>query len=170
MLKIIFLFITLHSLTASLQAQSKIGIGASIVHNIPLSSTGFGLRADIPVFSRLHVVPQVKYMPAFNPITEFYGGINLHLIFFKWNKLNVYAAGGVQFNRWLNYTESLNGKAKETNFLPEAGLGAFYGGRLIGVFAEFKYNILWNESYAEVGFLFFPGNLKRGHYICPTYY
>jgi hypothetical protein len=36
--------------------------------------------------------------------------------------------------------------------------------------AEFKYNILWNESFGEVGFLVYPSNFKRKNksLACPA--
>lgn len=82
----------------------------------------------------------------------------------------VYAAAGALYNRWINYSQTENTKSNKNNFIPEAGIGMSLGGEAIRGFAEVKYNILWNESYGEIGALLYPGALFESHKICPTYY
>jgi hypothetical protein len=154
----------------NLLAQDKTAFGLSAIYNFPLQTIGAGFRIQMPVANRFVLVPQIKYMPSFNNIHEAYGGINLHYFLLN-NTFSLghkqivnpkrpvlYLAAGVQYNRWINYEKTLNLKAKKDNVLPEAGLGLSAGGNFIRIFAEGKYNILWNESYGEVGVLFFPFN------------
>jgi hypothetical protein len=153
-----------------LHAQDKTAFGLSAIYNFPLQTVGAGFRIQMPVANRFALVPQIKYMPSFNNIHEAYGGINLHYFILN-NTFSLgtrkyvnpkrpvlYLAAGVEYNRWINYEKTLNTKAKQNNVLPEAGLGLSAGGNFIRIFAEGKYNIFWNESYGEVGVLFFPFN------------
>ncbi|MFD2522773.1 hypothetical protein [Emticicia soli] len=159
-------------LSINLYAQDKMAIGASAIYNFPLQTIGAGLRVQMPLANRFALVPQIKYMPVFNDIHEAYGGINLHYFLLN-NTFSlgyrkavnpkrpvVYLAAGVEYNRWINYAPTVNDKAKKNNILPEAGLGASWGGNYVRIFAEAKYNILWKESYGEIGVLFFPFNDK----------
>ncbi|GAB3511330.1 hypothetical protein GCM10027442_20990 [Emticicia fontis] len=158
-----------------LYAQDKTAFGLSAIYNFPLQTVGAGFRIQMPVANRLALVPQIKYMPAFNNIHEAYGGINLHYFILN-NTFSLgtrkyvnprrpvlYLAAGVEYNKWLNYEKTLNKKAKSDNILPEAGLGLSIGGNFIRIFAEGKYNIFWKESYGEIGVLFFPFNDRLAH-------
>lgn len=162
------LFLLLFSM--SLYAQDKTAFGLSAIYNFPLQTVGVGFRIQMPLADRFALVPQIKYMPKFNSVHEAYGGINLHYYLLNntfslgrkklVNPLRpvLYLAAGVEYNRWINYTITLNDKAKKNNVLPEAGLGLSAGTNFIRIFAEAKYNILWKESYGEIGVLFFPFN------------
>ena len=145
-------------------AQDKLSFGVSGAYNFPLNSIGIGLRGQVPILPKVFVVPQLKYFPSFNTIHELYGGLNLHYAIIEGNQRPngfkrsidpeiplIYVAAGVQYNRLINYVENVESKAKPNNFLPEVGLGTSVGGYPIRLFAERKYNILWNESYGEVG-------------------
>lgn len=162
------LFLLLFSM--GLYAQDRTAFGLSAIYNFPLQTAGVGLRIQMPVANRFALVPQIKYMPAFNNIHEAYGGINLHYFLLN-NTFSLgykkvvnpkrpvlYLAVGVEYNRWINYTITQNDKAKKNNVLPEAGLGLSAGGNFIRVFAEAKYNIFWKESYGEIGVMLFPFN------------
>ncbi|MBA4849790.1 hypothetical protein [Emticicia sp. BO119] len=165
-LKIIILLL----LGKSLHAQDKTAFGLSAIYNFPLQTVGAGFRIQMPVANRFALVPQIKYMPSFNNIHEAYGGINLHYFLIN-NTFSlgtrrvvnpkrpvIYLAAGVEYNRWINFKRTAQSEAKQNNVLPEAGLGLSGGWNFIRIFAEGKYNILWNESYGEVGVLFFPFN------------
>ncbi len=164
----------------SLYAQDKTAFGLSAIYNFPLQTVGVGFRIQMPLADRFALVPQIKYMPEFNNVHEAYGGINLHYYLLN-NTFSLgrkklvnpkrpvlYLAAGVEYNRWINYALTQNDKAKKNNVLPEAGLGLSAGTNFIRIFAEAKYNILWKESYGEMGILFFPFNdrLSRKNY-CP---
>lgn len=157
----------------NLQAQDKPAFGASLMYNFPLSTVGFGLRGQIPLSNRLLVVPQVKYAPGFNEIHELYAGTNIHFLLLTKSrnigyqksivepqKPNLYLAAGVAYNRWINYFPSINSRAKQNNIIPEVGGGLTLGSLVTRFFVEGKYNILWNESYGEVGLLFYPAYIK----------
>lgn len=170
MKKIYLKAIILLLFSTNLFAQDKTAFGLSAIYNFPLQTTGVGFRIQMPVANRFALVPQIKYMPSFNNIHEAYGGINLHYFLlnntFSLGRKQVvnpkrpvlYLAAGVEYNRWINYTRTINTDAKQDNVLPEAGLGLSGGWNFVRIFAEGKYNILWNESYGEVGVLFFPFN------------
>jgi hypothetical protein len=157
-------------LSLRLQAQDKISFGLSGMYNFPLETIGIGIRAQVPLLERLSLVPQVKYAPAFNTIHELYGGVNLHYALINNTVVHgyrhrveplrpvLYLAAGVEYNHWVNYEKTKNLKANQDNFLPETGLGLSLGGHLIRVFAEVKYNIVWEESYGEIGVMIYPFN------------
>jgi hypothetical protein len=158
--------------SVSVLAQETVSVGISGVHNFPMKSTGFGLRSNVPVTPDFSVVPQVKYTPKFNDIHEVNAGVSFHYNIIKNSFRNgsklktdskkpvVYVAAGVLYNRWINYYPTTNTKIKKNNILPEAGLGLMLGGNKLRGFAEGKYNILWGESYAEAGILFYPFNKR----------
>ncbi len=154
------------------KAQETISFGVSGVYNFPMKSVGFGFRSNIPLTADFSVVPQIKYSPEFNDIQEINAGVSFHYNIIKNSFKNgsmiknntkkpvVYLAAGVLYNKWLNYYPTTNTKIKETNILPEAGLGVMLGGNRFRGFAEGKYNVLWNESYGEAGILFYPFNKR----------
>ena len=164
-------------------SQDRIAFGISGMYNFPLNSLGFGLRAQVPIAPRWYVVPQLKYAPAFNTIHEFYGGMNVHFLLIEGNqrfggfkrgvepeKPTVYLAAGAEYNRWINYVETRQANSKQNNILPEVGIGAAIGNYPVRLFAEVKYNILWQESYGEVGLLFCPAYIKKNKNTrCPNF-
>jgi hypothetical protein len=178
---IIGLFISLNVTT---YGQDKTSFGFSGMYNFPLKTIGIGVRANIPIFERAYVVPQFKYAPSFNKIHELYAGVNLHYVIMQGNQYingrkrateptipSIYITGGVLYNRWINYTETVSTTAKQNNILPEIGLGTSIGGYAVRAFAEVKYNVRWNESYGEVGLLFCPYYIKqKRRYSCPSNY
>lgn len=153
----------------SLNAQRSVSFGLSGTYNIPLETIGTGIRASIPLSPAWAVSPQIRYNPAFNDIHELSAGSNLHYYFIRNFRRQVpsyraqsrgplYLIAGVHYNRWINYSESLNKKAKKNNILPEIGMGAALGGNILKVFLEGKYNPLWLEPSAEAGLLVYPFN------------
>jgi hypothetical protein len=154
------------------RAQETVSIGVSGMYNFPMESLGFVLRSNSPLTPDFSVVPQVKYSPKFNDIHEVNAGVSFHYNIIKnsfrtGSKLKtdskkpvVYVAAGVLYNRWINYYPTTNPKIKKNNILPEAGFGLMLGGNKLRGFAEGKYNILWGESYAEAGILFYPFNKR----------
>lgn len=165
--------------SSALYAQDKIAFGLSGIYNFPLQTAGGGFRIQIPVSDKMFLVPQVKYMPGFNTIEEVFGGVNLHYNILSNtvsrgtkklvvpNRPALYVAAGVQYNKWLNYEPSANSKVKASNVIPEIGLGISAGTNFIRLFVEVKYNILWQESYGEIGVLFFPFNSRIRKNNCP---
>ncbi|MFY7827726.1 MAG: hypothetical protein ACOVQ4_11410 [Flectobacillus sp.] len=179
-LLILFVLLARHF---TIYSQDKFSFGFSGAYNFPLNSVGFGVRAQVPIIPKVFVVPQLKYYPSFNTIHELYGGINVHYVLVEGSirpsgfKRSidpeipmVYLAVGAQYNRWINYVETQQSNSKPNNFLPEVGLGTSIGNYPVRLFAEVKYNILWKESYAEVGLMFCPAyfRTKRRTY-CPTF-
>ncbi len=160
-------------ISTSIYAQDKVSFGASLMYNFPLNTIGVGIRSQIPVNNRIVVVPDIKYAPKFNDIHELYAGLNIHLLLItsaknisyqrsriEPQKPNLYITAGAEYNRWFNYINSVNSQAQEKNILPKVGLGTSFGSHITRFFAEIKYNILWNETYAEAGLLVYPGYIK----------
>lgn len=154
----------------SANAQKALSLGISGGYNIPLQTMAAGIRAGIPLSLRLELSPQVRYTPAFNDIHELSAGVNLHYCFVRnlgrnpgsyrrdSQGVSLYLIGGVHYNRWINYSVSLNDRANKNNILPEAGAGAISGGKVLKVFIEVKYNPLWLEPSTEAGLLVYPFN------------
>lgn len=158
---------------SSVNAQSAVSLGFSGIYNIPLETIAVGIRTNIPFNPALAISPQIRYTPAFNDIHEFSVGTNLHYYFIRSSqgrgrrygsgsrRPSLYLIGGVHYNRWINYSVSLNDRAKKNNILPEIGIGTVFGGNVVKVFLEGKYNPLWLEPSAEAGLLVYPFN--RSH-------
>ncbi len=163
------LFILFLGVQMSVFAQDNVGYGVSLAYNFPIKTTGFGLRASIPLSKRWLIVPQVKYFPANNIVHEVYGGVNIHFLLWAASeakgyhrslinpkKPQLYLSTGVEYNYWINYISTVNTAAKQNNILPEAGIGISIGSLMLRGFAEAKYNILWNESHGELGVMVYP--------------
>lgn len=165
---LLFLYIS------SLKAQKPPSLGFSGAYNIPLETIAIGIRANIPLHSSIAISPQLRYTPGFNDIHEFSAGANLHYHFIRnlrggaWvrraaatGSASLYLIGGVHYNRWINYSVSLNERAKKNNILPEIGIGAMWGKNTVKIFLEGKYNPLWMEPSAEAGLLVFLFDRSR---------
>jgi hypothetical protein len=164
-------------------AQDKASFSATALYNYPLSTFGVGLRSVIPIQNRVMVVPQFKYAPAFNQIHELFAGVNLNYLIIapsqklgygqsriQPNKPSIYLTAGAAYNRWINYFPSINTRAKKDNILPEVGGGIILGSLTTRVFIEGKYNPLWDESYSELGILFYPAFFKLNRKnACPKF-
>jgi len=159
--------------STSIYAQDKVSFGASLMYNFPLNTIGVGIRSQIPVTNRITLTPDVKYSPKFNQIHELYAGLNVHLLLItstknisyqrsrvEPQKPNLYIIAGAEYNQWFNYINGINSKANKQNVLPKIGLGTSFGSHITRFFAEVKYNILWDEAYAEAGLLIYPGFIK----------
>jgi hypothetical protein len=181
---LLYLVLVFTSITAS--AQEKWALGPLVSYNFALKSQGIGFRATIPLTQKIILNPQVKYFPNINPIEELYAGLNVQYVLIgtqkerSYNKSehiggkpSLYVTAGVDYNNWLNYdpnAPTVNTKATNLNILPNIGLGTVIGGSKLRLFAEAKYNVLWNESFGEVGFLIYPSNFKRKNksLACPA--
>lgn len=144
-------------------AQSTVSAGISGSYNIPLETVSLGVRANRTVTTRMVISPQLRYAPRFNDFHEISFGANVHYHFIQFDSgpryrkktilPGVYALAGVHYHRWINYTVSINERAKQNNIIPEIGLGALLGKGQIKVFLEGKHNSLWMEPSAELGML-----------------
>jgi hypothetical protein len=155
------------------RSQETWAIGASLNYNLPLETAGAGLRARIPLVRQLALVPKLRYAPAYNAIHEADAGLNLQ--YSLWDNSErggpaIYLSAGAVYNRWLNYKPSANDKAQENNFLPEAGAGFLMGRNKFKFFAEGHWNMRWNESYVDVGVLFYPSAQKSRKALRCIYY
>ncbi len=159
--KIILLCLLL--LVQEAKSQDTWSVGASLNYNFPLQTVGAGIRARLPMNERLALVPKVRYAPSFNAIHEVDAGVNVQ--FSLWNVSEsggpvIYLSGGAVYNRWLNYQPSANAIAEENNILPELGGGFLSGGKRFKFFTEAHWNFRWNESYGDIGVLFYPSARK----------
>lgn len=144
-------------------AQSTISAGISTSYNIPLETISLGIRANWTVNTSVSISPQLRYSPRFNDFHEFSSGANLHYHFIrpasgiryrrKEISPSIYALAGIHYHQWINYSVSINERAKRHNIIPEIGLGALLGKGSIKVFLEGKHNSLWMEPSAELGIL-----------------
>jgi hypothetical protein len=169
MKKMLIFFLIL--LTGNVFGQkSQTSFGVSARYNIPLETLGMGGRVNLPVNKRLEISVQGSYTPKFNTINEWSAGVNLHYLILQNNvhqdqrmaQSELYGIVGVHYNKWLNYAVSINNKAHTNNILPEIGLGAAFGGEILKIFLEGKYNLLWLEPTAELGLKISPfGHPKK---------
>ena len=169
----ILLFLTIYT---GAFAQDKWALGPMVSYNFALKSTGVGFRSTIPITNKFVLNPQVKYFPNFNTIDELFAGVNLQYVLVSSEKErsynryehmagkpSLYLTAGVDYNSWLNFdpaSPSKKANATANNVLPNLGIGSVLGGSVVRIFAEARYNILWNESFGEFGILIYPGNIK----------
>ncbi len=179
---LVFFFLIISTCTF---AQDKWALGPMVSYNFALKSTGIGLRSTIPLSDKLILNPQVKYFPSFNTIDELFAGVNLQYVLVSsekersynryehiGGKPSLYLTAGVDYNNWLNYdpsTPSVKTNATANNVLPNVGIGSVIGGKVVRIFAEARYNVLWNESFGEFGILIYPGNItgRNKSLACP---
>lgn len=167
--------------TSVSRAQDFWGVGVSGAYNFPLKSIGVGVRGQIPLGVKMAVSPQVRYFPKTNQINEVYAAVAFQYnllnpyqerghkrYIYKNNKPTVYTTIEVAYNQWINYLPTLSKNAKKDNILGNVGLGAAIGSSSVRLFAEAKYNVLWNETFGEIGLLVFPGIIRKNRYSsCP---
>jgi hypothetical protein len=140
---------------AQCRAQGT-GIGGSVIRNWQTEGTGFGLRADIPAGSRLHIVPELTWFPSFNIVSEYFGGVSVHYDLISRNSFTGYVAGSGHVNVWANASESPYAKAKTMNISPEVGGGLLFGSGCFRPFLEHMYNPVWREGSTHLGLLWYP--------------
>lgn len=150
-------------------SQDKFGIGASAIYNFQTNGIGAGLRADIGLYRRFSIVPQVMYFPSSNKVHEFFGGINLHYRLFYLGKFYGYLIAGGSANYWVNYAESKWKRAKPFSVIAEVGGGIAYGVKKFRPFIEYRYNPLWLEGSIHVGLMFYPERIGKSKGSCPAY-
>jgi hypothetical protein len=173
----IFLCFLLIICSLSVFSQDKWAIGPLYATNFAIKSTGVGFRATIPLTKKIILNPEVKYFLSINPIEEVFAGINVQYLLISSQKElsysksehirgkpSLYVTAGVDYNNWLNYDPTiptLNTTATANNVLPNIGIGSAMGGPRIRLFAEARYNIIWNESFGEIGLLIYPMHFKK---------
>jgi hypothetical protein len=108
-----FILSSEYSVSKSENNQRSIGFGVSSLYNFPTQSFGLGARAYFPMGKRFDIVPQFKYLPDFNPITEYYMGINLHYHIVKISYFDIYISAGLLYNRWINFILTENSISKK---------------------------------------------------------
>ncbi len=135
------------------------GLGASAMYNPQTESFGFGVRAEFPR-NRMSIVPQIAYYPGFNKINEYYLGVGFNYNLFSLKRWTLYAIIHPGYNGWINYEFSAKKDARYSNFDLEGGIG-IKTGRCFKPFIEYRYNIHWKETNAQLGFVYFFG-CKKG--------
>lgn len=150
-------------------SQDKFGIGVSAIYNFQTEAVGVGARAEIGLFNRFSVVPQVMYFMPFNKVHELFGTVNFHYRVFYLGKFYTYIIAGGSANYWLNYAESHWSRAKPFNVIAEVGAGAAYGDGKFRPFAEYRYNPVWLEGSIHVGLMYYPDWMHGSRSSCPAY-
>lgn len=162
-------------LSLSLFGQKEWSLGGGFVNNVPVSSNGFVARANVHLNDKFIVSPSFKHFLQSNKISENYYSLQLNFLllssmvsqsFSKKTHRNtrpdIYALASVDYNEWLNYTPTINARAKEKNILPFVGMGGMVGSRNIRFYGESRYNFLWKEATVEFGVMVFPKQFKSG--------
>ncbi len=150
----------------TISKAQTVGLGASGIYNLQTSSVGFGVRIPIYGQGRLNYVPQVAYYPGFNQVHEFYLGFGLEYNVGLTRNIRAYALGNAAINGWINYANSPLQNAGFANWGLEAGAG-IAGKGCIQPFAEWRYNVRWQEANLRVGISYIFG--CGGGFTCPSY-
>src|ERR1035437_6234751 len=168
MKRIVFLLFFFNSLLLFSQPGEHWGIGAEAIYNFQTNGIGAGVRAVVPVNYRIAISPQIFYFFPFNDIHEFYAGGAVQysvLYFLNWN---VYALGGIYYNRWINYTNFEGKIVKPNNMAEEVGIGLSKSESCLKPFIEYRYDIKWKEQSIHLGILYSFGDCNKPH-LCNAY-
>lgn len=144
-----------------------IGYGGSVIYNFQAEGFGADLRVKIPVYTRLYVVPEVSYFPAFDPYHEYFAGLAFHYELLKLGNYYLYPVAGAYYNHWINADDFAPGQKKQQNFSPQAGAGLVRARGCIRPFIENRYDFNWKEDNLRIGILFYPGSCGGGKEKCP---
>lgn len=162
-----FIAINCIAYSTSSKAQET-GYGGSIIYNFQIESFGIDLRAKIPLYRRLFVVPEISYFPGFNPYHELYAGAALQYELFNISRYTFYLSGGGYYNNWINANDFAPGQKKQNNLSPQAGGGLIRSRGCIRPFIEDRYDFHWKENTLRIGIMFYPGSCGRSKEKCPT--
>jgi hypothetical protein len=167
--RVLYFVLLLLLISKASYSQDKFGIGVSAIYNFQTEAVGVGARAEIGLFNRFSVVPQVMYFMPFNKVHELFGAVNFHYRVFYLGKFYNYLIAGGSANYWINYSESHWKKAKPFSVIAEVGAGMAYGDGKFRPFAEYRYTPLWKEGTIHVGIMYYPEWLGRSRSSCPAY-
>lgn len=135
-------------------AQNKTGVGVSAVINANNFNTGIGIRAMIPVRSKLYATPYFNYFPAGAGTA---GGLTAHYYAIDWNGFAVYGlvsgSFGVQVSA--SVSDSAYSGNKSSNASGEAGICLMYGKRCIKPFLEPRYDFVNKTTWLHFGFMYY---------------
>jgi len=164
----ITLFIFLIGFTATKSYSQNTGIGLSGLYNVQTESFGAGARVILFPDNVVSLTPQVSYYFASNNITEWTVGAALDYKFLYRNKYYAYALVHGGYNRWSNYDESLMKDAQLNNWNLEGGVGITTT-RCLRPFAEYRYNLKFQETHFNVGLILVLGCRGGRGEDCPVY-
>ncbi len=139
--------------SSSAKAQYAFGAGASAIYNFQSESFGAGLRGSFFTDKPLSITPQFSYFFPFNKVHEFTLGLGLEYKFLHGRYLNYYGILHGGYNRWMSYERSTLEHAKPNNWNLEGGIGVAMT-RCIRPFAEYRYNLKFQETHLSLGVLF----------------
>lgn len=146
----------------------NVGIGLSGLYNVQTESFGAGARVVLFPDNVMSLTPQVSYYFPFNKITEWTVGAALDYKFLYRNKYYAYALVHGGYNRWSNYDESLMKDAEPNNWNLEGGIGITTT-HCLRPFAEYRYNLKFQETHFNVGLLLVLGCRGGRGEDCPVY-
>ena len=146
----------------------NVGIGLSGLYNVQTESFGAGARVTLFPDNVMSLTPQVSYYFPFNNIHEWTIGAALDYKFLYRNKYYMYALVHGGYNRWINYNESLMKDAELNNWNCEGGIGITTT-NCLRPFAEYRYNLKFQETHFNVGLLLVLGCRGGRGEDCPVY-
>ena len=143
------------------------GFGGSIIYNFQAEGFGADLRAKVPVYRKLFIVPEVSYYPSFNEYHEYYAGAAAHYEIIQLKKFVFYLAAGAYFNNWINADDFAPGRKLQFNFSPQLGGGIVKRNGCLRPFLENRYDFKWKEDNIRIGILIYPGACGSKKEKCP---
>lgn len=157
-----FLFIYL--ITISLQCFSITsgieGIGGGLAYNFQHMGVGADLRIELPIGSRITIVPQINYfsfISFYKQVNEVFIGANAHINMLKVRNVSAYGLAGGFYSRWINHVTFNNKYAQLNNVMLEVGGGVKMGIKCLAPYIEARYNTKWQDMTLHAGVIF---NLK----------
>lgn len=148
------------------------GVGLEGAFNIPIRGIGIGVRSHLHFNDRFFLSPQFSYFPGFNPVHEYYLGLNANYNLTPETKWGVYLSAGPYFDRWINWSASTLDKASLNNITAELGGGIVKNYGCFRPFLEYRADSKWWESNLRLGFLVYFGGCdggRRNNHLCPAY-
>ena len=154
-MKKVYIIITL-LLIPFLGFNQNIGAGGSLLYNVQTESMGIGALVSIFPDRTVSFVPQFSYYSLFiGSVSEWTAGLSIELKVIRRKHVNYYLLAHGGYNNWSNPTEtSLITDPTPVNF--EGGLG-ISGTRCLRPFLEYRYNVPFQETHFQLGFLYIFG-------------
>ena len=135
--------------------NQNIGAGGSLLYNVQSESFGAGARVSIFPDNSVSFVPQFSYF-LIGPVNEWTAGLSIELKVIRRKHVNYYLLVHGGYNRWLNPERSAMTDANTSNVNLEGGFG-IAGTRCLRPFLEYRYNVNFQETHFNLGFLYIFG-------------
>lgn len=162
MLKRIFFLSCIVSISlATTQAQIT-DASVSGIYNFNQKSSGFDVRAYIPLVTAVYLNPRISYFHPRNTLEELYAGVDLSVYVADFYGINPYIMAGGYYNSILNYEDFTKDNPastlKQNSFTFEPGVGLLLFKGCVNPYIDVRYSTTRKEFTGAFGILLHFGN------------